>query len=252
MIAASDDVVKSAGRVFAVLELFDEARTPLSATEVVRRLSFPQSSTVALLKTMVSLGYLAFDQFDRRYLPTMRVPMLGRWLMDAAGADGSLLHLIRTISADTAETVTLSAQTDLAMQFLHVERGTKPLTLTVNAGDRTALLTTVVGIVALSGRPDQTIARYVARANKQIHDPAQHADQAVVMKQVTEVRRRGFGVGDSEYSAGIGVLAWLLPPLSGDRRVVLSVAGAVDGIREAREHIIESVIAAMKVHLDAG
>ena len=75
MIAASDDVVKSAGRVFAVLELFDEARTPLSATEVVRRLSFPQSSTVALLKTMVSLGYLAFDQFDRRYLPTMRVPI---------------------------------------------------------------------------------------------------------------------------------------------------------------------------------
>lgn len=247
----SDEVVKSAGRVFAVLELFDEARTPLSATEMVRRLSFPQSSTVALLKSMVALGYLAYDEFDRRYLPTMRVPLLGRWLLDSVGPDGRLQDLIRAISADTSETVALSAQTDLAMQFLHVERGTKPLALTVNAGDRTALLTTVIGTVALSGRPDPMIARYVERANKRIRERAQHADLAHVMADVTEVRRRGYGVGDSEYSTGVGAIAWLLPPLPGDRRVVLSVAGASDSMREERAHIIESVQSAMKVYLDA-
>lgn len=251
MLKSSDDVVKSAGRVFAVLELFDEARTPLTATEVVRRLDFPQSSTVALLKSMVILGYLTYDQFDRRYLPTMRVAMVGRWLLDAVGPDGRLLHLIRSISNDTSETVALSTQTDLAMQFLHVERGTRPLTLTVNAGDRTALLTTIIGIVALSGRPDQTIVHYVERANRQIRDRTQHADLETVMTQVTEVRRNGFGMGESEYSSGIGALAWLLPPLPGDRRIVLSVAGAAASIREERDHIISSVQAAMKVHFDA-
>lgn len=246
----SDDVVKSAGRVFAVLELFAAVRAPLSATEVVRRLNFPQSSTVALLKSMVTLGYLTYDEFDRRYLPTMRVPMLGNWLMDAVGPDGRLLHLIRSISADTSETVCLAAQNDLAMQFLHVERGTKPLALTVNAGDRTALLTTVIGIVALSGRPDATIARYVERANKQFRDRAYHADLNRVMAEVSEVRHRGYGMGDSEFSSGVGAMAWLLPPLPGDRRIVLSVAGAADAIREERQHIIESVEAAMKMHFD--
>jgi DNA-binding IclR family transcriptional regulator len=251
MLSADDQVVKSAGRVFAVLELFDHVRMPLSATDIVRRLAFPQSSTVALLKSMVSLGYLGYDQFDRRYLPTMRVPMLGRWLMDAVGADGGLIHLIRAISANTGETVALSAQTDLAMQFLHVERGTRPLTLNVNAGDRTALLTTIVGIVALSSRPDATIARYVERTNRLVRDPSQHADPAAVLARVGATRRRGYGVGDSEYSAGVGVLAWLLPPLPGDRRVVLSVAGAVDAIREEHDVIVESVRAAMRSHFDA-
>lgn len=251
MADANEDVVKSAGRVFAVLELFDEVRSPLSATDVVRRLSFPQSSTVALLKSMVILGYLTFDQFDRRYMPTMRVPMLGRWLMDALGSDGRLIHLIKTISDDTAETVSLSAQSDMMMQFLHVERGTKPLTLTVNAGDRVGLLTTVIGIVALSGRPDQTIARYVERVNKQSRGLGRRVELASVMERVQQVRERGYGIGDSEYSAGIGAVAWLLPSLPGDRLIVLSVAGAVDAIREERDHIIRSVTQAMRVHFDA-
>jgi len=243
--------VKSATRVFDILELFEDCRVPLSATEIVRKLGWPQSSTVALLKTLVALGYLAYDTFERTYLPTMRVALLGGWLFEALGPDRRLLELIRTVSAETAETVALSAQTDLEMQFLHVERGTKPLTLTVVAGDRTALLTTVIGIVALSGRPDETIARYVERANRRMRDPAYHADLRHVMEQVSSVREKGFGEGESEFSAGVGALAWLLPPLPGDRRVVLSVAGAADMIRVEREYIIDSVTAAMRSFFDA-
>ncbi|MFZ5705176.1 MAG: IclR family transcriptional regulator [Pseudomonadota bacterium] len=245
-----DGSVKSASRVFEILELFDTCRLPLSATDVVRKLGWPQSSTVALLKTLVSLGYLAYDTFERTYLPTMRVALLGGWLFDALGPDRRLLEFIRTVGAETAETVSLSTQTDLEMQFLHVERGTKPLALTVSAGDRTALLTTVIGIVALSGRRDDMIARYVERANRRMRDPAYHADLRHVMEQVSVVRERGFGEGDSEFSTGVGALAWLLPPLPGGRRMVLSVAGAADMIRLEREHIIDSVTGAMRSFFD--
>ncbi|WP_439533146.1 IclR family transcriptional regulator [Polymorphobacter sp.] len=248
---SGDAGVKSAARVLAVLELFDEDRRPLSATDIVQRLRWPQSSTVALLKTLVGLGYLAHDPFERRYLPTMRVAMLGGWLVDGLGSDRRLSALVRTIQSDTAETVALTTQSDLEMQFLHVERGTRPLALTVMAGDRTALLTTVIGIVALSGRPDALIARYVERTNERVRDPSQHADLGHVMAQVAAVRAAGFGEGDSEFSAGVGALAWLLPPLPGDRRVVLSVAGAADAIRDHRDHIIDSVTAAMRSCFDA-
>jgi len=238
--------VKSAMRVFAVLELFEQDRRPLSATNIVERLNWPQSSTVALLKTLVGLGYLAFDPFERRYLPTMRVALLGGWLTDVLGSDQRLPALVRSVSADTAETVSLSTQSDLEMRFLHVERGTKPLALTVKPGDRTALLTTVIGIVALSGRPDAMIARYVERTNQRVRDRSQRADLAHVMARVAAVRANGFGEGNSAFSAGIGALAWLLPPMPGERRVVLSVAGAAEMIRTERHHIIESVTTAMK------
>ncbi|MBP8232968.1 MAG: helix-turn-helix domain-containing protein, partial [Rhizorhabdus sp.] len=96
---ADDSSVKSASRVFEILELFDGSRVPLSATEIVRKLGWPQSSTVALLKTLVSLGYLAYDTFERTYLPTMRVALLGGWMFEALGPDRRLIELIRTVGA---------------------------------------------------------------------------------------------------------------------------------------------------------
>ena len=82
-------VLLAAGRPVSVaqlLELFDEHQGPLTATQVERRLGFPQSSTLALLKSMVRLGYLSFDRMGRQYLPTLRVATLGRWLERAAHA----------------------------------------------------------------------------------------------------------------------------------------------------------------------
>lgn len=58
---ANAAVVKSAGRVFEVLELFRSARRQLTAAEVGHALGYPKSSTNALLRSLVALGYLVVD-----------------------------------------------------------------------------------------------------------------------------------------------------------------------------------------------
>ena len=47
-----DNAVKSARRVFDVLEFFEEHQRAASAIEVAAALKFPQSSTSALMRTM--------------------------------------------------------------------------------------------------------------------------------------------------------------------------------------------------------
>ena len=51
-------VVKSAHRVLRIFEYFDEIERPAAMTEIARRLNYPPSSTSALLKSLVELGYL--------------------------------------------------------------------------------------------------------------------------------------------------------------------------------------------------
>ncbi|HQN50687.1 MAG TPA: helix-turn-helix domain-containing protein, partial [Phenylobacterium sp.] len=72
----SQAVVKSAQRAFAILELFELERRPLSLTEVTQALRYPTSSTAALLKSLVVTGYLEFDRARRAYRPTMRIAVL--------------------------------------------------------------------------------------------------------------------------------------------------------------------------------
>ena len=61
----SGNVVKSAARVFEVLELFSELQRPLSVREIATRCRYPGSSAAALLTSMKVLGYLAYDERKR-------------------------------------------------------------------------------------------------------------------------------------------------------------------------------------------
>ena len=246
----ADDVVKSVGRVFEIMEMFDDVQTPLSATQIARALNLPQSSVVAVLKSMTTLGYLAFDKLDRRYLPTVRLALLGQWLVESIGPDGRLMHLINDISIATQETVSLSVQSDLYSQFIRVEPGRKPLTLSVKAGDKLPLLQSINGLVALSGRSDADIRSYIERANKRTRDVSERRDVGAVLGIINAYRVQGYGYGSAQAARGIAALAWLLPALPGGRRTVLSVAGAEASIEEYKDDIVEKVTSLLKAHLD--
>jgi len=247
--AIGDDVVKSVGRVFEVLQLFDARREPLSATDVERALRYPQSSTLALLKSMVRLGYLAFDRLDRTYLPTMRVATLGHWLEAAFQGEGRLAALLEELGESTAETVCLSCQNDLSMQFTQVRLGTHGLILNVKPGDVAPLFQSAIGLTALSVRSDSAIRKLAARLNRHARGSAPKVDPEAVLQRVRRIRSAGHGTGYDMYVPGIGAVAWVLQPDSRLRPIVLSVGGPVDRIRAREGPIVKATRAAIRRHL---
>ena len=90
-IPVADAGVKSALRVFEVLELFRAEQRPLRLKEVVARLGHPASSMTGLLKTMLAAGYLEHDQATRAYFPTVRLAHLVGWVPGAAFEGGPAL-----------------------------------------------------------------------------------------------------------------------------------------------------------------
>src|SRR5215471_12160295 len=85
-------VVKSAGRVLQVLEFFDDIRRESNVVEIKDALGYPQSSTSALLRSLVELGYLNYNNTSRTYIPTTRVALLGTWIDNDLMRDGGLLE----------------------------------------------------------------------------------------------------------------------------------------------------------------
>jgi len=76
----SENVVKSAARVLEVFEYFAGRKTPATVGEVCSALGYPQSSTSVLLKSLLTLGYLSYDQSSRRYAPSVKVASLSEWI----------------------------------------------------------------------------------------------------------------------------------------------------------------------------
>ncbi|WP_336951521.1 IclR family transcriptional regulator [Sphingobium aromaticivastans] len=244
---AGEDVVKSAGRVFAVLELFDREQQPLSAGEVERALGFPQSSTLALLKSMVSLGYLTHDALTRAYAPTLRLALLGNWVARMP-MDIDLEDLMTEISDATGQAVAITCQNDLQMQFLAVRLGRNPLTLNIKPGTYAPLFRSSIGRVVLAQKRDVDIARLAERINRKATTADEMVDLDQAMAEIGRVRRDGYGIGYSTYIDTIGAICWALPTDDGGRQLVLSVAGAVQSIRRAEQSIITIVTEILASH----
>src|SRR5271167_2977109 len=115
-----NSVIKSAGRVLQILEYFDDIQRRAGVHEICTASSYPQSSTSMMLRSMVAMGYLHYSRFDRTYLPTSRVSLLGSWLDRSVVKQGYLHHLLERLNAKTGNLVVLAARNQLHAHYIHI------------------------------------------------------------------------------------------------------------------------------------
>lgn len=232
----AEDAVKSARRVFEILEHFDRQRRPLALKEILDSLGYPASSGSALLKSLVSLGYLDYDRERRTYFPTMRVAALGAWVHDSLFGDGALSGLMSRLHQVTGETVILATQSDLRAQYVHLIHSAEPLQFSVPPGARRPLAKSGMGWLLLSAKSDAEIERLRRRINAEDPVPGELSREAL-MATIDEVRARGYAFSKHTVSDGVGVIGALLPTGPNGRVYALGVAGPVARL-ERKEALI--------------
>ncbi len=231
----ADDVVKSVGRVLAVLELFKLRRESLSGSQIATELGYPSSSTNAVLKSLVKLGYLSWDTQSRRYLPTISVTGLGEWIPDKL-LTNEILVMLKVLHEGTGETVTLSTQIDLNMQFVRVLPGTFPISLSLTEGYLGPLFGSAVGTACLAQLSDDEISKLLTRVRLKGGSAADQLELADVMEEVEATRERGYAVGFDLILQDTGAIAMIIPS---HPKFVIGVGGLSQRIQRNKETIID-------------
>jgi len=241
-----NNVVKSVGRVLGVLELFKDRRTPLTATEICNHLGLPKSSANALLKSLVTLGYLSLNSPGKSYYPTLAVTHLGDWLPGKLFSSAETLNILEDVHTETQETVTLSMPNGLSMQFVTVLPSTFPISLNLHEGFLTPLFGSGVGTAQLSTRADEEIARLVTQANRRASGTKRKVDIERVMADVEEARNRGYAEAYDHVSSDSGAIAMPIPVGEIDRNLVIAVGGLSARIRDRKDLIIRAMKRALR------
>ena len=237
----TDNLVKSAERVLSVLELFRRMRTPLTASEICNALKYPKSSGDALLKTLVSLGYVALNLQTMRYFPSLKVTRLGDWLPSMVLGDGETLQTLEELHRLTGETVTLSMPTGLSMVFLVVIQGTYPISLTIRENFAVPIFSTAVGIAQLATSSDADIEKLAKRAYRGVNEQRQHVDLGQLMAEIQRTRDAGYAKAYDRVIADAGAIAMALPVNQLDQALVVAVGGLSERIK-ANESKITNIM----------
>jgi DNA-binding IclR family transcriptional regulator len=234
----SASAIKSARRVFEVLEEFDRLQRPLTLKEIADGLAYPTSSAQALLKSLVVLGYLEYDRPSRTYLPTMRIAAVGRWVAEGLFGNqqgwGEVLPVMRGLRDETGETVMLGVRSDLFAHYVHVVRGEDaPLTTAPAPGSVRPLGRCGIGRLLLSALPDAEIDLIVRRIN--IAEPGARLDVTELMDDIAEIRHRRHVFSRHLFAEGTGAIAVLAPEGPHGRRMALGVGGPVERLESQYE-----------------
>lgn len=220
--------VKSAARVLELLELFETRQVPLTLREIVEACGFPQSSTAALLATMVRKGYIAHDRRSHEYVPTSRVAYLGRWIADEGlASEAALVRAIDHLHKVTGETAVAAIRRGTYAQYVIVAQRARPKVVPTEPGVLRPVCTSGTGLALLSLESDASIRTLVGRAQRERRGIIKAVSLKDVRQSVRSVRRHGFAVSRSGVFEGTGMIAMPLPwPIRG-HPVVFGVGGPV-------------------------
>ncbi len=208
---STDAGVKSAVRVMRVLEYFDEVQRDLRLNEIVQHLHFPQSSTSALLKSLVQTGYLDYLPATRTYTPSPRVALLGSWIGGSAMHDGGLMRMMEELSAETGETIVLSSSSGIYAKYIHVIQATNPMRLHVPVGSQRLLACSGIGVPLLADLTDEAIRLIVRRTNAEAPAGRKLIDVAQTLANVEFFRKKGNFLSRGMGTAGTFLVSMRLP-----------------------------------------
>jgi IclR family KDG regulon transcriptional repressor len=235
------EIIKSAGRIFDVLEYFEEVRTPLTLKTISEHFGLAPSSANNILKSLVLRGYLDYDRFTRTYLPTMRMATLGHWVWNALFGEGAVLDFMETLRDEVQETVTLGVQSDLWSQHIHVLPSPRPPAPFVTPGALRPLVKSGLGYLLLSVRDDDMIEILLRRANVEEPDRSRRVALPDLLAHVNEIRAQGYAYASHQVVEGATMVGKLLPGRYQGRVMAVCVVGPTDRLDEERERIVRAL-----------
>lgn len=239
--------VKSATRVLEIFEYFDEVRRPVTIQDVAQALSYPHSSTAALLKSLVSLGYLEHDDRGRTFFPSIRISLLGNWVEAEALPIRNVQRLMRRLSADTKCTIILAARLGDHAQYIKVIQGTSPIRFHVKPSTRRMLAFSTIGRVLLSELPLLEARRLIQDALAAM--PERRASTQEIEDELQRIRKRGFALYSDLVTPGAAMLAMPIPTGPSGRPVAIGIAAPKEYFRSRKQTFTELLKNAIAEHI---
>ena len=234
-------VVKSAARALEVLEMFNEQRRPLKLHEIYEHLEYPQSSATHLMKSMVMLGYVNYNPVSRTYVPTGKVKGLGSWMSSSMYGQARYHRLVETLQQRTDETVALSTQNDLFIQYFLIREPKHEFKLPPSEGNMLLLTQSTSGMAILSKMSDRQIDKLCRHINYYEAEDGNRVEISQVMRELRWIRQVGYCYDEKRPDPRVLSVAFPLEETLHGIPLSIGVGGLTDRISRNISDIVATI-----------
>jgi len=239
--------VKSAARTLQILELLADLRRPASVVEVAETLRYPQSSTSALMHTLLTLGYVNVEREPRRYSLSSKVMMLG---LSTKGDsyEGAVHRLMVEVAGKSGASTVLATRHGAYAQYIDVSHA-QALRLHLTLGAFMPISAPATGLSLLSTYSDEEVWRIVSPLYGGDSLPEHVVPLDELNGVIAESRRNGFAYKEALVPFGTAALAVALPVRDGGRPLSIGVVGSAAFVRRRKGALVRLLHDEISRHL---
>jgi len=236
------DGVKSAERVFQIMELFQIEKAQLSARNISEKLLMPRSSTNVLIKTMLKKGYLGYDQNDYTYFPTTKIAQLSEWALEHFfNYQEELDAICNKLSKESSETVSITVRSGDEAQFVKVIPGMHPVTLKIYEGSKTSLFHSACGLALLSNLNTEQVQKLASGYNERIGELDKPVDVTELLEKLLLISKRLVAIDYEGVIKDAGAVSIGIPEHVFGKFIAISVSGPAQRIKNKEIDIENSL-----------
>lgn len=232
----NDNLVQSVDRAIAILEFLSEEKDGCGITLISKATGLHKSTVHRLLGTLMNKGYIEKDMENDNYRLGTKILYLAGSVLDRMDIRNVSKPYIRELCEETKEVVHLSIlDGDEAVYIDKVESSRlNSVRMHSQIGKRVPLYCTAVGKVLLSKFDDNKIMELLSGKKFIKFMPNTVENVYEFIKQLEDVREKGYAMDDMEHEEGIRCIAAPIFDRKGKVVAAVSVSGPIFYITEDR------------------
>lgn len=237
--ATSTYHVESLARGLAVLSSFSEEKSYLSLTDISQRLQLNKTTTLRLLSTLETLGYLERDPQTKLYKPALEVLRLGFVVLNDLEVRQIASSYLRKLVDEVEETVNLAVLDNHEVVYIDRVGSKHMLNVYRPIGSRLPAYCTSTGKSLLAFLPPEQLTRALEATTWTRRTETTIVTPEALQKNLELVRQRGFADSNGEMIPELRAVA--APVRKNDGQVVATVNISVPSHRVSYETLISKL-----------
>lgn len=235
--------LSSVAAALQVLQAFSAEEPEIGITVLAHRMGLAKSTVHRLVTTLVSEGFLEQNPHDGRYRLGLSLFALGtlvRRRMDVSHQSRPHLDFLRDQSNETVHLAVLD-QSDII--YLYNLESRQAIRMQSYLGVRKPAFCTSEGRAILAFSAPEVLSR-VLRQGLQARTPKTKSDSVSLLKELQQIRQKGYAVDDEESEEGMRGIAAPIHDASGTVVAAVGLAGPVQRLsKKALRSVIPLVLA---------
>ncbi|WP_022665814.1 IclR family transcriptional regulator [Desulfospira joergensenii] len=218
------DHIKSIEKCFTVLDCLDRAETLLTLEEIVQKTGYKKTTCFRLIKTMMALGLVETAPGTKTYQFGTRLVSLGLSALKNMNLHTYAMPILKRLNDETGETINLTILN--GTEILYVERIMSDylVNINVNIGDRLPVYCASMGKAILAFLPPPRLEQILKQIEYQPKTDRTLLSREALLKELKEIRGRGFAINDEELELGLRAVASPVFNYAGEAFAAVNIA----------------------------